>query len=73
MFVVNANFDTLLMGSVLTNFSAIMQSVFQSEELLVEDVTHPTFRGESLPLPNIGRQHEGYIATYTLECAIYYR
>ena len=59
LFVANANFDTLLMGNVLANFSSIMQLILQSEELLVEDVVHPTFRGDSLPLPTGGRQYEG--------------
>ena len=38
LFVANINFDTLLMGSVLMNFSSVMQLVLQSEELLVEDL-----------------------------------
>ena len=48
------------MGDVLKNFSSVMQLVLQSEELLVEDVVHPTFRGDSLPLPTGGKRYEGY-------------
>ena len=59
LFVTNANFDTLLMGTTLANFTDIMRSVVQSEDLLVEDVIHPTFRGDSLPLPTGDRQYEG--------------
>ena len=59
LFVTNVNFDTLLMGDVLVNFSIIMRSLLQSEELLVEDVVHPTFRGDSLPLPTGERQYKG--------------
>ena len=59
LFVTNTNFDTLLMGNVLANFISVMQLILQSEELLVEDVVHPTFRGDSLPLPTGGGQYEG--------------
>ena len=43
------------------NFSSIIKLVLQSEELLVEDVVHPTFRGDNLPLPTAGKQYEGYV------------
>lgn len=59
LFVAHNNFDTLLMGSVLANLNSVMQTILQSTDLLVEDVIHPTFRGDSLPLPTGQRQFEG--------------
>ena len=47
------------METALANFTDIMQSVVRSEDLLVENVIHPTFRGDSLPLPTGDRQYEG--------------
>ena len=45
------------------NFSSVMQLALQSEELLVEDVVYPTFRGDGLLLPTERKQYEGYAYT----------
>jgi len=59
LFIVNYNFDTLLMEDNLMTLNSVMQTILQSESLLIEAVIHPTFRGDSLPLPTGGRQYEG--------------
>ncbi|XP_065883643.1 epsilon-sarcoglycan-like [Dysidea avara] len=59
LFITNNNFDGILMGGTLTSLTTVIQTVLQSPDLLVESVVHPTFRGDSLPLPTKDNVYEG--------------
>ena len=59
LFIANNNFDGILMGDMLTSLTAVMQTVLQSPDLLLEDVVHPMSRGDNLPLPTEDNIYEG--------------